>query len=43
MSGLLVLLQIYDFLAFMDYDLTKISQFKQSLLENIPALAERLV
>jgi hypothetical protein len=43
MSGLLVLLQIYDFLAFMDYDLTKISQFKQNILENIPALAERLV
>ena len=43
MSGLLVLLQLYDFLAFMDYDLTKIADFKQVVIENFPALAQRLV
>jgi hypothetical protein len=43
LSGLLVLLQLYNFLEFMEYDLTKIAQFKQLLIENFPALKERLV
>jgi len=34
---------LYDFLAFMDYDLTKIADFKQVVIENSPALAQRLV
>jgi hypothetical protein len=43
LSGLLVFLQMYDFLESINYDLTKIEHYRQVAIESIPALTQRLV
>ena len=43
LSGLLIFLQMYDFLESIGYDLTKIKHYKQIAIKAMPAFAQRLV